>query len=127
MPIKRRAVLVLSVFLVVVLVVLTGYQISMQSLEEVNVESLIQRTEVDDSLIVKFTVTNDKERDGNFTFNFYVNDELRREKTFLLPPREKVIFTANINTTRTDVDKVSFLVYELGNPEPVSSIVHYVD
>jgi hypothetical protein len=127
MPITRRVLWVFSVCVVAVLVIVAGYQMSLQFQEEVNVESIIQRTEVEDSLIVKFTVTNNKGRDGNFTFNFYINDVLRREKTFLLPPQEKVIFTANINTIRTVVNKLSFLVYEMGSPEPVSSIVHYVD
>lgn len=124
---KRKLLSVFSIFLVVVLLALTAYQIFSQAGEGVKVKSSIHRTELEDSLIVKYTVLNKEGRDLNYTFYFYINDELRNNKTFFLPPKEKVIFTANINTTRTPVNKVRFLVYKEGDPEPVSDIVHYVD
>lgn len=126
MPAKRRILSVFSISLAAVLLALIAYQLFTKTTNETVVESYIRRIELNNSLIVRFVITNNEERELNYTYYFYINEGQKRMYTAPLSQGANLIFEANMNTSRTHVTNVRFVVYKSGDPEPVSDIVHYV-
>lgn len=126
MPARSRTLSVFSIPLVAILVALVAYQLFIQATNRTEVGSLIRRSELEDSLMVEFAFTNNEGGKFNFTYYFYINDGLMRTETALLSAGDKIIFGANINTTRTPVSTVRFIVYKNGDPKPVQDNVQYV-
>ncbi len=127
MPDKVKRLSVFSFLLIAVLTVLVAYQLFKQATDTTNVESSILRAEIGDSLIVRFAFTNNEERELNYTYYFYIDNELSLSRTVLMDPNNKFTLGSNINTTKTPVTTVRFVIYKSGDPEPIYDVVHHVD